>query len=134
MPSMNTPGVKALDVWDVLITQITKAGSIGELLDDYAGHQLTPYSYGPTNLAGPGSYIPPANTIVFIAHLVGASITEDGKFYFYDGDNIFLDAYVNKNDQYCRTMVGLMFCDGTNKFSNGLVTDHNLILHGVTMA
>ncbi|GAI36052.1 unnamed protein product, partial [marine sediment metagenome] len=37
MPSMNTPGVKALDVWDVLNTQILTGGSIGEYFLDNVG-------------------------------------------------------------------------------------------------
>lgn len=35
MNHSGSPGIRAVDVWDVLVSAITQAGSIGENLDDY---------------------------------------------------------------------------------------------------
>lgn len=51
------PAMKAVDVWDVLLTSIITPASIGELLDDYP--QLTNFEYE-ADLADGANYVPPA--------------------------------------------------------------------------
>ena len=72
MPSLSSPGVKALDVWDVLVAQITTPASIGELLDEPV---LTDYMYN-TPLASGAQFGPPNKTIIISALLTVAAKLE----------------------------------------------------------
>lgn len=116
-----SPAIKAVDVWDVLITAITQVGSIGEALDDYP--QFTHYSYA-ASLAAGATYVPAAKTIV----MTHALQVED-KLELSFGGRLLKAAGVG-----FKGFIGAVYCEGSAVgYKNTDAAGQVLYLEGVSL-
>ena len=121
MPAMNTPGVKALAIWDVLISQITTVGSIGEILKTLT---FTDY-YADPGVAAGTIMLPPARTIVMVTHL-----TENAKLQVTLAGGVVKDVPSANEGGF----IGAVYCDGSlSGFKNTDVGNKTLRLIGLTL-
>jgi len=110
MNHSGSPGIRAVDVWDVLITSITTVGSIGELLDDYASLEC----FEIAESVGAGvSYTPPANCVITGYEVTNALLKLQVQDY---ANNWRSSILVPTQDAYNQDIVA---CDGVSvRFNN----------------
>ncbi|GAH95024.1 unnamed protein product [marine sediment metagenome] len=137
MNRSGAPGIRAVDVWDVLVAAITTPASIGELLDDYA-LQFTPYSYGPSELADSTFYVPAAGAIVFHAFTdkAGGPTAADDWYFSLLGTTTYptIDGFINSRAKSNCCINGIMYCDGVAGFGNYMGAQEAITLYGLMMS
>lgn len=142
---VSSPGIKALDIWDVPVASIVAAGSIGEVLDDLtaakiayidapiSGAVITYYSYSGA-LADTTNFVPAQKTIVMIASLAGVAATDEFRLISTNAGELAI-ARINFIDGAFRAgFHGCLMCDGTNnKFYNRTGGAETLNLYGMSL-
>jgi len=151
MNHSGSPGIRAVDVWDVLVASITTVGSIGEVLDDLtaakiafidaaiSAGKLSAYSYGPTSLANGAAYAPAAGTIVLHAYIDNnISALDDWSFALKVSTEESIDTYgaTQKGNEALnyRSISAVMYCDGTASFRNDVGVAADITLWGLSIA
>ena len=126
MNHSGSPGIRAVDVWDVLRTAITTPASIGVLLDGF----FTRYSYAGA-LANGATYIPADGTIAYTV-FGDQNLTAVSKMRWIDtGNHCFHDAYWYGVS--CYGMSVTVMCDGFVGVRNDIGVSTALQIEGLTM-
>lgn len=104
------------------------------LAASYLGLTLTPYAYGPTQIANLATYVPAAKTIVLQAEF-SLDIAAVDKIVFVGSTNAdkLVEPFAVNNGLTCSGWSAVMYCDGTSGFYNSEGGPRDLELWGVTL-
>jgi len=127
------PGIRAIDVWDILRASITTPASIGEFLDKY----FVLYYQKFLNVSNGGSALIPPGKIVCSAWIGGGAIAAVAKFRARYGAYDIADAFSQDNCDSKNTIQGIFPsespADEVLTFHNDTGGVENIIVWGFEM-